>query len=57
MDEYAWPTGLETPAAEEGRRSWVATVEALPVGSRITGEVIGRQAFGASYVLRVYLTP
>ncbi|WP_051715932.1 hypothetical protein [Streptomyces sp. NRRL S-475] len=46
MDEYAWPTGLEAPAAEEGRRSWAATVEALPVGSRITGEVIGRQPFG-----------
>lgn len=34
------------PAAEEMGRSWAATVAALPVGSRITGEVIGRQPFG-----------
>lgn len=28
------------------RRSWAATVAALPVGTQITGEVIGRQPFG-----------
>jgi hypothetical protein len=47
MDDYVWPTGAEVPAADEVRRSWAATVAALPVGSRITGEVIGRQPFGA----------
>jgi ribosomal protein S1 len=46
MDEYAWPTGPEVLAADEVRRSWAATIAALPVGSRITGEVIGRQPFG-----------
>ncbi|MFD5491516.1 hypothetical protein ACFYY3_06280 [Streptomyces sp. NPDC001812] len=46
MDEYAWPTGPDVPAAGEVRRSWAATVAALPVGTRITGEVIGRQPFG-----------
>ncbi|MFF9211705.1 MULTISPECIES: hypothetical protein [unclassified Streptomyces] len=46
MDEYAWPTGPEAPAADEVRRSWAATMAALPVGSRIAGEVIGRQPFG-----------
>ncbi|MEV5438218.1 hypothetical protein AB0K80_19725 [Streptomyces sp. NPDC052682] len=46
MDEYAWPTGSEAPAADAVRSNWAATVAALPVGSRITGEVIGRQPFG-----------
>lgn len=46
MGAYAWPTGPEVPAAEEVLRSWAATLAALPVGSRITGEVIGRQPFG-----------
>ena len=27
-------------------QSWAATVAALPVGTHITGEVIGRQPFG-----------
>ncbi|GHF22296.1 hypothetical protein GCM10014715_89880 [Streptomyces spiralis] len=46
MDEYAWPSGPEVPAADLVRESWAATVAALPVGTRITGEVIGRQRFG-----------
>ncbi|MFF9816672.1 hypothetical protein [Streptomyces sp. NPDC014006] len=46
MDEYAWPTGPEVPAADLVRESWEATVAALPVEARITGEVIGRQRFG-----------
>ncbi|MEU6090185.1 hypothetical protein ABZ865_25910 [Streptomyces sp. NPDC047085] len=47
MDEYAWPTaGPEAPAADAVRSSWAATVAALPVGTRITGEVFGRQPFG-----------
>jgi hypothetical protein len=44
MDEYAWPTGPECrPRTWCGRE---ATVAALPVEARITGEVIGRQRFG-----------
>ncbi|MFJ8362757.1 hypothetical protein [Streptomyces sp. NPDC093984] len=46
MDEYDWPTGSEAPAAEAVQSSWAVTVSALPVGTRITGEVIGRQRFG-----------
>ncbi|MFJ2307177.1 hypothetical protein [Streptomyces sp. NPDC087787] len=46
MDEYAWPTGPEVPAAEAVRQSWAKTVAALPVGARVGGEVIGRQRFG-----------
>lgn len=34
------------PTVDEVRRSWAATVAALPVGSRIACEVIGRQSFG-----------
>ncbi len=34
------------PTAEETRRSWKATVSALPVGARVSGRVIGRQPFG-----------
>ncbi|MEV5170469.1 hypothetical protein AB0L10_05090 [Streptomyces flaveolus] len=46
MDEYAWPTGPEAPAAEAVWSNWAATVAALPVGTRITGVLIGRQRFG-----------
>jgi hypothetical protein len=47
MDDYAWPIGPEVPAADLVRESWEATVAALPVESRVVGEVIGRQPFGA----------
>ncbi|MEU1599792.1 hypothetical protein ABZ468_45135 [Streptomyces sp. NPDC005708] len=43
MTEYAWP---KDPSPEQVRREWSATVAALPVGTRITGQVIGRQPFG-----------
>ncbi|MGI5139965.1 MULTISPECIES: hypothetical protein [unclassified Streptomyces] len=46
MDEYVWPTGRKAPAAEAVRRCWEATVVALPVGTRVGGEVIGRRRFG-----------
>ncbi|MEU6656851.1 hypothetical protein ABZ904_48040 [Streptomyces sp. NPDC046900] len=46
MDEYAWPSGPNVPAAEVVRQNWEATVAALPVGARVRGEVIGRQRFG-----------
>ncbi|WP_330236401.1 hypothetical protein [Streptomyces sp. NBC_00566] len=46
MDEYAWPTGPDLPAAGVVLGSRAATVAALPVGTLITGEVIGSQPFG-----------
>ncbi|GAA3158160.1 RNA-binding protein [Streptomyces echinatus] len=46
MDEYAWPSGPEVPAADVVPAGWAATVAALPVGTPVTGEVIGRQPFG-----------
>ena len=46
MGEYTWPMGAEVPV-ELFHRRWAATVAALPLGASITGEVIGRQPFGA----------
>ncbi|MFJ5267605.1 hypothetical protein [Streptomyces sp. NPDC088358] len=46
MDEYRWSAGPGVPTADAVRRSWAATVEALPVAARVAGEVIGRQRFG-----------
>lgn len=45
MSEYSWPgeNGRHMPDAAS---AWAETVHALPVGTRITGEVIGRQPFG-----------
>ncbi|MER5357372.1 hypothetical protein [Streptomyces sp. NPDC002785] len=43
MTEYTWPNG---PSPEQVRREWSATVAALPVGTRITGQVIDRRPFG-----------
>ncbi|MFE5142334.1 hypothetical protein ACFRDV_32515 [Streptomyces fagopyri] len=46
MDEFRWPAGLGVPPSDAVRQSWVETVAALPVGTRVVGEVIGRQRFG-----------
>ncbi|MFJ4366641.1 hypothetical protein ACIP4S_21035 [Streptomyces chartreusis] len=46
MDEYGWAANSDMPAADAVRAGWAATVAALPTGSKITGVVIGRQAFG-----------
>ncbi|MEU6703837.1 hypothetical protein [Streptomyces wuyuanensis] len=46
MDEFAWLTDPEPQAADVVRAGWGATVAALPVGSRITGQVVGRLPFG-----------
>ncbi|GAA4077528.1 hypothetical protein [Streptomyces shaanxiensis] len=46
MDEYAWPAGPDLPDADAVIGSWAATIAALPVGTHITGEVIGRLPFG-----------
>lgn len=42
---YSWPDqGTYDP--DRLRHAWPATVAALPIGARITGEVIARQPFG-----------
>jgi ribosomal protein S1 len=46
MDENRWPAGPGVPTADAIRQNWAATVAALPVGTRVAGEVIGRQRFG-----------
>lgn len=43
MTEDTWPSD---PSPEQVRREWSATVSALPVGTRITGQVVGRRPFG-----------
>ncbi|EST33773.1 hypothetical protein M878_12055 [Streptomyces roseochromogenus subsp. oscitans DS 12.976] len=40
------PPFLEVPAAHAVRKSWAATITAVPLEARITEEVIGRQHFG-----------
>ncbi|MFD5409308.1 S1 domain-containing protein [Streptomyces nojiriensis] len=45
MSEYSWPDdGAEV--GTRARAAWAATCEALPVGTPVTGEVIGRRPFG-----------
>ncbi|WP_157102015.1 hypothetical protein [Nocardia caishijiensis] len=43
-DEYFWPDDKEW--ARRARTAWPDTVQSLPVGSLVTGRVIGRQPFG-----------
>ncbi|MFI5780636.1 hypothetical protein [Nocardia sp. NPDC051570] len=44
MSEYFWPEDEELGI--RARRAWSVTVAALPIGTRVTGTVIGRQPFG-----------
>lgn len=45
MNEYSWPdNGVKGSARAQA--AWPATCEALPVGTQVTGEVVGRQPFG-----------
>ncbi|MFK0017045.1 S1 RNA-binding domain-containing protein [Streptomyces sp. NPDC091027] len=46
MSEYSWPGENGWSPAAELTVAWPKTVRVLPVGTRITGEVIGRQPFG-----------
>ncbi|MFI8500689.1 S1 RNA-binding domain-containing protein [Streptomyces sp. NPDC085524] len=45
MSEYSWPgeNGRHVPDAAS---AWSETVRALPVGTRVVGEVVGRRPFG-----------
>ncbi|MEV6431618.1 hypothetical protein [Nocardia sp. NPDC051463] len=45
MSEYSWPEDGRQ-LGELARQAWPATVQALPVGTRVTGVVIFRQPFG-----------
>ncbi|MFB6672954.1 hypothetical protein ACFCWG_11245 [Streptomyces sp. NPDC056390] len=43
MTEYSWP---DDSRAGRARDAWATTVEDLPIGTRVTCEVIARQPFG-----------
>ncbi|MCX5405521.1 S1 RNA-binding domain-containing protein [Streptomyces sp. NBC_00335] len=45
MSEYSWP-GENGGRVPDAASAWTETVRVLPVGTRITGEVVGRQPFG-----------
>ncbi|MEV6480746.1 hypothetical protein [Streptomyces sp. NPDC051576] len=51
MPEFSWPDRSQMPASEDIDRSWPATVSALPLGSHVTGRVVGRQPFGVFLLL------
>ncbi|MEV7013568.1 hypothetical protein [Streptosporangium sp. NPDC051022] len=54
MSEYSWPDdGIET--GRRAQASWSDTCRALPIGTQVTGTVIGRQPFGV--FLRIDGTP
>ncbi|MET8646584.1 hypothetical protein ABZX69_42545 [Streptomyces sp. NPDC004074] len=46
MTEYTWPTGVSDLTPEGIQLAWPATKAALPIGTTVTGKVIGRQPFG-----------
>ncbi|MEH0530185.1 S1 RNA-binding domain-containing protein [Streptomyces stelliscabiei] len=47
MSEYSWPSENGRRPPTDGAAAWNATVRSLPVGTPVTGAVIGRQPFGA----------
>ncbi|MFD5158832.1 hypothetical protein ACFWMJ_12275 [Streptomyces hawaiiensis] len=51
MPEFSWPDRSMVPASDAIDRSWSATVSALPLGSHVSGRVIGRQPFGVFLLL------
>lgn len=46
MSEYSWPGENGWSPAADPTAAWPKTVRVLPVGTRITAGVIGRQPFG-----------
>ncbi|MFC4336143.1 RNA-binding protein [Salininema proteolyticum] len=47
MEEYYWPDwGAYQDREQDAREAWPNMVTALPVGTDVAGEVIGRQPFG-----------
>ncbi|BFV57652.1 hypothetical protein KCMC57_up27560 [Kitasatospora sp. CMC57] len=53
MSEYSWPDD-GADAAARAQAEWTATCRALPVGTQIAGEVIGRQRFGVFLSINGY---
>ncbi|MER6353438.1 hypothetical protein ABT186_16705 [Streptomyces sp. NPDC001634] len=51
MTEFSWPDRSLVPASDVIDQSLPATVSALPLGSHISGRVIGRQPFGVFLLL------
>ncbi|GGQ89955.1 hypothetical protein GCM10010251_00010 [Streptomyces aurantiogriseus] len=51
MPEFSWPDRSQMPTSDAVDRSWPATVSALPLGSHVSGLVIGRQQFGVFLLL------
>ena len=44
VSEYFWPE--DQALGSRACRAWSNTVDSLPVGSLVTGRIIGRQPFG-----------
>ncbi|MGX1541291.1 hypothetical protein [Streptomyces adustus] len=51
MPEFSWPDRSLMPAPDDREQSWPATVSVLPLGSRVSGRVIGRRPFGVFLLL------
>ncbi|MFF4400284.1 hypothetical protein [Streptomyces sp. NPDC001480] len=51
MPEFSWPDRALLPASDVMDQSWPTTVAALPLGSHVSGRVIGRQPFGVFLLL------
>jgi ribosomal protein S1 len=45
VSDYSWPADGER-LAKRARQTWAEAIEALPIGSAVSGEVVGRQPFG-----------
>ncbi|MFJ9537113.1 hypothetical protein ACIRPX_07655 [Streptomyces sp. NPDC101225] len=51
MPEFSWPDRSLLPASDVIDQSWPATVSTLPLGSHVSGRVIGRRPFGVFLLL------
>jgi ribosomal protein S1 len=55
MTDDSRPEGPGAVTGERARNAWLATIEALPIGTHVTGEVTSRHPFGV--FLRIDGTP
>ncbi|GGQ56416.1 hypothetical protein Saso_70260 [Streptomyces asoensis] len=53
MPEFSWPDRSQVPTADAVEQNWPATVSALPLGSHVSGRVIGRQPFGVFLLIEI----
>ncbi|GAP49452.1 hypothetical protein [Streptomyces azureus] len=51
MPEFSWPDRSLMPASDVMDQSWPAAVSELPLGSHVSGRVVGRQPFGVFLLL------